>query len=66
MLMHLLDQPSELRGPPANSHAGKGWEEFTGAVIKALNEKRSNLVFLLWGNPAQKRGSGINAVRATR
>jgi len=34
-------------------------------VIKALNEKRSNLVFLLWGNPAQKRGSGINTVRAT-
>jgi uracil-DNA glycosylase len=37
----------------ANSHADKGWELFTSAIIKAISDKRSGVVFLLWGKPAQ-------------
>lgn len=44
----------------ANSHAGKGWEEFTSAVIRALNLQRSGLVFMLWGGPAQQKGKFID------
>ena len=37
------------------SHQGKGWEEFTDAVIKLISEKKENVVFLLWGAFAQKK-----------
>ena len=46
-------------GRPA-SHAGKGWEQFTDAVIEALNAKRKNIVYLLWGKYAQTKGLVIN------
>lgn len=46
-------------GNPA-SHKEKGWEIFTTAAIKALNEKRENLVYLLWGKYAQVKGEIIN------
>eukprot|EP00435_Cladocopium_sp_Y103_P040473 s169_g11.t1 len=42
----------------ANSHASCGWQRFTDEVIKALNEKREGVVFLLWGNFAQKKALG--------
>jgi uracil-DNA glycosylase len=42
------------------SHAGKGWEEFTDGVIHALNERRKNLVYMLWGKYAQNKGAVIN------
>lgn len=42
------------------SHQGKGWEDFTDSVIKILNEKKENLVFILWGAYAQKKGSIID------
>lgn len=44
----------------AGSHHGKGWEQFTDKIIEVLNEKKQNLVFLLWGSPAQKKGSKID------
>ncbi|MGI1677346.1 MAG: uracil-DNA glycosylase [Cellvibrionaceae bacterium] len=44
----------------AGSHQGKGWENFTDAAIKALNDKRENIVFLLWGSYAQKKGEFID------
>ncbi len=45
----------------ANSHAGKGWEEFTQRVIDVVAEKRRNgVVFLAWGTPAQKRCTKIS------
>jgi len=47
----------------AASHHGKGWEEFTDAAIRALNENRSGIVFLLWGNYAQKKGEFIDSVK---
>lgn len=46
-------------GNPA-SHKDKGWEIFTDAVIKTLNEKRKNIVYLLWGKYAQIKGEVIN------
>jgi len=39
----------------------QGWERFTDAVIKHVNNDRSGVVFLLWGKPAQQKGKGINA-----
>lgn len=47
----------------AHSHANLGWETFTDRVIAALNEQRENLVFLLWGSHAQKKGSMIDRTR---
>ena len=44
----------------AGSHQRKGWEEFTDAVIKILNDKKDHLVFFLWGNYAQKKGENID------
>lgn len=46
----------------ANSHANKGWEDFTDQVISILNEKKADdgLVFLLWGNPARKKAAGVD------
>ncbi len=46
-------------GQPA-SHAGRGWEHFTDAAILALNEKRKNIVYLLWGKYAQNKGEAID------
>jgi uracil-DNA glycosylase len=42
------------KGSP-RSHRGKGWEEFTDAIIRAVNEKPEPVVFLLWGRDAQKK-----------
>jgi uracil-DNA glycosylase len=47
----------------AGSHAGKGWEGFTDACIDALNRERESLVFMLWGNYAQKKGGLIDRQR---
>lgn len=46
-------------GQPA-SHAGKGWEEFTDAVIHSLNEKKTHVVYMLWGRYAQTKGLVID------
>ena len=45
------------------SHVNQGWETFTDNVIKLLNEKKDNLVFLLWGAYAGKKAELINPVR---
>ncbi|KKP51415.1 MAG: Uracil-DNA glycosylase [Candidatus Roizmanbacteria bacterium GW2011_GWA2_33_33] len=42
------------------SHKEKGWEKFTDAVIKTLNENRQNIVYLLWGKYAHTKGEVIN------
>jgi len=47
------------RGQPG-SHQGKGWERFTDAIVRSLNDGRQNLVFLLWGNYAVKKGAVID------
>lgn len=56
----LLNATLTVRAGQANSHAGKGWEQLTDAVIKKLSDERSNLVFILWGNYARKKGAHID------
>jgi uracil-DNA glycosylase len=45
------------------SHRKKGWEEFTSAVLKLVSDEKENLVFLLWGKDAQKRGEIIDRTK---
>ena len=52
-----------VRANDPTSHQNKGWETFTNTVIRNLNEKRKNLVFLLWGNYAQAKESLIDSSR---
>ncbi|WP_078036221.1 uracil-DNA glycosylase [Oribacterium sp. C9] len=53
----LLNTVLTVRAHQANSHRGMGWEEFTDAAIKVLNEVDRPLVFILWGRPAQMKAS---------
>lgn len=57
----LLNATLTVRAHQAGSHQNKGWEQFTDAVIHELANKRKNLVFILWGNYAQKKGDFINS-----
>lgn len=59
----LLNATLTVRAHTAGSHQGKGWEEFTDAVTRALSEKRENLVFILWGNYAKAKGAHIDRTR---
>lgn len=56
----LLNNVLTVEHGKAGSHHGKGWEEFTDKVIKILNEEKENLVFILWGAPAQKKASFVD------
>lgn len=56
----MLNACLTVRQANANSHANKGWEQFTDAVIKQLATKWQNRVFLLWGSYAQKKCSFID------
>jgi uracil-DNA glycosylase len=47
----------------AGSHQGKGWERFTDAVVHAVNQGEHPVVFMLWGNHAQRKGAAINQSR---
>jgi uracil-DNA glycosylase len=57
----LLNATLTVRAHQAGSHQGKGWEEFTDEVIKVINDKRENVVFLLWGAYAQKKAALIDS-----
>ncbi|MEZ4772981.1 MAG: uracil-DNA glycosylase [Bacteroidia bacterium] len=59
----LLNSILTVRAHQAGSHQGKGWEKFTTASIKALNDHRDGLIFLLWGRYAQEKGSTIDLTR---
>lgn len=56
----LLNATLTVRAGEAGSHQGKGWEQFTDAVISCVNLRRENVVFLLWGSYAQKKGFVID------
>lgn len=56
----LLNAVLTVESGKANSHANKGWEQFTDAVIQTLNDKKEGLVFVLWGSYAQKKGKYID------
>ncbi|HEV7934738.1 MAG TPA: uracil-DNA glycosylase [Actinomadura sp.] len=57
----LLNAVLTVREGQPGSHAGKGWEEFTDATIKALNAKDSRVVFVLWGAYARKKARLVTA-----
>lgn len=56
----LLNATLTVEAHQAGSHQGKGWEELTDAAIQALNNQRSNIVFMLWGSYAQRKGQYID------
>lgn len=56
----LLNATLTVQAHQAGSHQRRGWEEFTDAAIQCLNEERENLVFILWGAYAQKKGAFID------
>ncbi|HLL61403.1 MAG TPA: uracil-DNA glycosylase, partial [Candidatus Nitrosocosmicus sp.] len=56
----LLNSVLTVQAGMAASHSGKGWEQFTDAVIRSLNAKRSHIVYMLWGKYAQTKGQVIN------
>lgn len=56
----LLNATLTVQAGQAGSHQGKGWEEFTDAVVRELSDGREGLVFLLWGSYAQKKGAQID------
>ena len=59
----LINAILTVRAHQAGSHRGKGWEEFTDAVIKILNDEKENIVFMLWGSYAQRKGAFIDSNR---
>ena len=59
----LLNATLTVEAHRAGSHQGKGWEELTDAAIQALNNQRENVVFMLWGSYAQRKGQFIDRRR---
>jgi len=59
----LLNATLTVEAGRAGSHQKKGWEKFTDAVIDQLNRERENIVFVLWGSYAQKKGEFIDRQR---
>jgi uracil-DNA glycosylase len=59
----MLNTVLTVRESKPNSHKGKGWENFTDQVIKALNEREQPVVFLLWGRHAQEKKNLITNER---
>lgn len=53
----LLNAVLTVRAHEAASHAGRGWERFTDAVVKAIAERKEGVVYMLWGSYAQKKGA---------
>ena len=56
----MLNTVLTVRAHQANSHRGIGWEEFTDAAIRILNEQDRPIVYLLWGKPAQMKKNMLN------
>ncbi|HEY9005203.1 uracil-DNA glycosylase [Ohtaekwangia sp.] len=56
----LLNATLTVRSATPGSHQNKGWEPFTDAVIKTISDEKENVVFLLWGSYAQKKGEVID------
>ena len=56
----LLNATLTVRANQPNSHSGIGWQRFTDAVIQQINEKKKNIVFILWGNFAKEKGNHID------
>lgn len=59
----LLNSVLTVRQGEPNSHQGHGWETFTDAVIKKISDDGRDVVFMLWGTPARKKGAKIDRSR---
>lgn len=61
--MLMLNAVLTVRAHSPNSHKDQGWEQFTDAVIRKVNDKKEPVVFVLWGGYAQKKAKLIDASR---
>jgi len=59
----LLNNVLTVEDGKAGSHHGRGWELFTDRIVEVLNNKKKNLVFILWGSPAQKKAAKVDGSR---
>src|SRR3989344_1713552 len=59
----LLNATLTVNAGSPGSHQGKGWEQFTDAAIRKLNDERERLVFILWGNYAKQKGAFIDRAK---
>ena len=57
----MLNAVLTVRAHEAASHAGRGWEKFTDAVVRQVAEKKKGVVYMLWGSYAQKKGAMVDA-----
>ncbi|WP_436516715.1 uracil-DNA glycosylase [Ekhidna sp. To15] len=56
----LLNATLTVEASKAGSHQNKGWETFTDAVLEVVSKEKENIVFILWGAYAQKKGSFLD------
>ena len=61
----LLNAVLTVRAHQAASHQGKGWEQFTDAILKAVSDKQEHVVFILWGGFARKKKALIDITKHT-
>ena len=61
----LLNTVLTVRAGEAQSHQGRGWEQFTDRIIQEVNNRQAHVVFLLWGRPAQNKMRMIDAEKHT-
>lgn len=59
----LLNAVLTVRAHEAASHAGAGWERFTDAVVRTIAERKSHVVYMLWGSYAQRKGAIVDPTR---
>jgi len=59
----LLNAILTIEAGKSNAHQGKGWEKFTDKIIKIINQECENVVFILWGSYAQKKGIAIDTTK---
>ena len=59
----LLNTVLTVRAHQANSHNGHGWEQFTDAIIEAVNRENRPIVYMLWGRPAQEKAAMLTNPR---
>lgn len=59
----LLNSTLTVRASEAGSHQNKGWEQFTDAVIRCINDEKQGVVFMLWGKYAQDKGKIIDITK---
>ena len=59
----MLNTVLTVRAQQANSHRKQGWETFTDAVIRCVNDSKATVAFVLWGSPARKKKKLIDVDR---